>query len=249
MILINFPHNPTGCSLSPAELEQVVRIARGCGAYLIGDEMYRGLEYEGNRPLPAVCELYEKGVSLSGMSKVYALPGLRLGWLASRDPSFIAEACKLKDYTTICGSAPSELLALLALRQRKALLARSQRIVANGLVALEAFVANHPGLLHYHRPDAGPICYPSFQGEGLTSTDVLRYVEALVEETGVLLLPGGVCYEIEDGNGRGALATGVRLGFGRLDCASNLAVYDAAMRDERFCRCVHVAPSSATGGS
>lgn len=70
MILINFPHNPTGCSLSPAELEQVVRIARGCGAYLIGDEMYRGLEYEGNRPLPAVCELYEKGVSLSGMSKV-----------------------------------------------------------------------------------------------------------------------------------------------------------------------------------
>ena len=83
-IVINFPHNPTGAHLTAAEQARVVAIARACGAFVLSDEMYRGLEYTSSHPtLPAMCEVYEKGISLAGMSKVYALPGLRVGWLVS----------------------------------------------------------------------------------------------------------------------------------------------------------------------
>ncbi len=136
-IVINFPHNPTGAHLTAAEQARVVEVARACGAFVLSDEMYRGLEYAPSHPtLPAMCEVYERGISLAGMSKVYALPGLRVGWLVSPAANGFIDACaRLKDYTTICGSAPSEALALMALRQRDTLLARSRKIVADGLQA------------------------------------------------------------------------------------------------------------------
>lgn len=236
-ILINFPHNPTGCSLALGELIEVVDIARRCDAFLMGDEMYRGLEYDGQPTLPAVCEIYEKGLSLSGMSKVYALPGLRVGWLVSKHEGLVAEIAKLKDFTTICGSAPSEVLALIALRQREALLKRSRKIIAEGLQAVEAFVARHPELLYYHRPDAGPICYPTFKGDSIDAEDVLKYAEDLVDQHGVLIMPAGVCYEIPDDGSNQHLAAGVRFGFGRTDCAANLEVYEKALQEERFRVC------------
>ena len=240
LIVINFPHNPTGAHLTAAEQQRVVTIARACGAFVLSDEMYRGLEYDGAPSLPAMCELYERGVSLAGMSKIYALPGLRVGWLVSpKANGFIDRVAALKDYTTICGSAPSELLALMALRQRDALLARSKRIVADGLAAVDAFFARHADLAHYHRPAAGPICYPCFRGEGLTADDVLRYARALVAETGVLLMPGGACYDV-DGPEAGGGAH-FRIGLGRLNIAPNLAVYERALQDPRFQRCTRAA--------
>ena len=108
LIVINFPHNPTGAWLSPADLARVVTAARNAGAWLFSDEMYRGLEHGEAAPLPSACEVYERAVCLSGMSKVYALPGLRMGWLVSRDEAFMQQAAGYKDYTTICGSAPSQ---------------------------------------------------------------------------------------------------------------------------------------------
>jgi aspartate/methionine/tyrosine aminotransferase len=242
LIVINFPHNPTGCQLTRAELDSVVDIARGCGAWLLGDEMYRGLEYDGQPPLPAACEVYEKGISLAGMSKVYALPGLRVGWLVSRSSNgFIAAAAALKDYTTICGAAPSEVLALMALRKRDELLARSKRIVAEGLTHVDAFFSRNPELAHYHRPQAGPICYPCFKGDGLGAADVLAYAESLVAATGVLILPGGTCYDVDDDDDDGPTASTsgayFRIGLGRLDCQANLGVYEQALREPRFRRC------------
>ena len=147
---------------------------------------------------------------------------------------FVEMCSGLKDYTTICGSAPSEALALMALRQRDVLLARSKQIVADGLVAVEAFFARHPHLAHYHRPDAGPICYPCFKGDGLNSADVMAYARALVGEKGVLMLPGGACYDVDDARGGGAH---FRVGLGRVDIASSLAVYESALRDPRFATC------------
>ena len=244
LITINFPHNPTGCMLTADEQARVIEIAKSCGAFLLSDEMYRGLEYDeegGNtstssprgRQLPAMCEIYEKGITLGGMSKVYALPGLRVGWLISNKANgFIDTVAGLKDYTTICGSAPSEVLALMALRSRDALLKRSKKIVADGLKAVDAFFAKHDELAYYHRPDAGPICYPCFKGEGLSATDVLAYCRELVAEYGVLILPGGVCYE-EGGEG----GAHFRIGLGRLNIPDNLQVYEKALKDPSFATC------------
>ena len=240
LITINFPHNPTGAQLTRAEQKRIADLARSCGAFVLSDEMYRGLEYEGEgggggATLPAMCDVYERGISLAGMSKVYALPGLRVGWLVSPSANgFVERAGALKDYTTICGSAPSEVLALMALKQRGPLLARSRRIVADGLKQVDDFFAKHPMLAHYHRPAAGPICYPCFRGEGLTAADVLSYARELVAATGVLILPGGACYDVDDASGGGAH---FRVGLGRLDCEANLAVYAEALNDPRFSAC------------
>ena len=104
-----------------------------------------------------------------------------------------------------------------------------------GRQAVDAFFARHQDLAHYHRPMAGPICYPAFKGEKLTAKDVMAYARALVAATGVLLLPGSACYDVDAPEGGGAH---FRVGLGRLDIAENLAVYEAALKDSTL-RPVH----------
>ena len=123
LVVTNFPHNPTGALPSADEWDDVVAICDGAGAHLFHDEMYRGLEH-GNAPslLPA-CDLTKKGITLGGLSKTYGLPGLRIGWLASRDAALMARVTELKDYTSITPPAPSEALAFVALRAREKIIA------------------------------------------------------------------------------------------------------------------------------
>src|SRR5258708_37659860 len=107
LLVLNFPHNPTGFLPERAALDQILELAGRHGLTVFSDEMYRGLELDPAARLPAVCDLYENSISLSGLSKAYGLPGLRLGWLASRAPDFVTAALKIKDFTTICHSGPS----------------------------------------------------------------------------------------------------------------------------------------------
>jgi len=132
LIVLNFPHNPTGLLPDRRTLEAIVEIARTAGLMLFSDEMYRGLEHGGKR-LPAVCDLYENGVSLWGLSKSFGLPGLRIGWLATHNASLLGRAATLKDYTTICNSAPSEAIASLALEQGEKLMEANRSRVRENL--------------------------------------------------------------------------------------------------------------------
>ncbi|KOO35970.1 class i and ii aminotransferase [Chrysochromulina tobinii] len=222
LIVVNFPHNPTGASLSPDELTRLIGLARHAGAWLFSDEMYRGLELGALPPLPSVCELYEKGVALSGMSKVYALPGLRIGWLACRESHFIKQARTYKDYTTICGSAPSQVLALIGMRHRVSLVARSKAIAAEGLAATVAFCEKHSDKFVFHPPDAGPVAYLAIKqgarGEALTAADAQAYSERLVRQTGVMLISGAM-FEAEE--------PFLRLGFAKAGYAARLASWEA----------------------
>ena len=84
LVILNFPHNPTGATLSPGDFHRVVVACKAVGAYLLNDEMYRSLEHPPLAPLPTAADSYEKGISLGGVSKSLALPGLRIGWLASQ---------------------------------------------------------------------------------------------------------------------------------------------------------------------
>ncbi len=84
MICINNPNNPTGALMTGAQLQQIVDIARSVDAYILCDEVYRHLT-QTDEWSPSIVDLYEKGISVSSMSKVFSLAGLRLGWIATQD--------------------------------------------------------------------------------------------------------------------------------------------------------------------
>ncbi len=166
LLIVNFPHNPTGYLPSRADFEAIVAIARERDLWLFADEMYWLLEHDPARRLPSACDVYEKAVALCGLSKSFGLPGLRIGWLATRARGLVARVLALKDYTTICHSAPSEVLALVALRARDALLARNLEIVRANLALAEGFFAAHADLLRWLSPTAGSVAFPQWRGPG-----------------------------------------------------------------------------------
>jgi aspartate/methionine/tyrosine aminotransferase len=201
LIYINSPHNPTGTQMARRTLDRVVELARERSAVLFSDEVYRGLEHDPADRLPAACDLYERAISLGTVSKAHGLPGLRIGWLACRDAELLERITDLKLYTTICSSAPSELLVALALRHGEQLVERNRRLALANLPLLDGFLARRSDLLSWVRPTAGPIGFPRVAG-GL---DVERWCEDTAERAGVLMLPGTVYDEPRH----------VRLGFGR----------------------------------
>jgi aspartate/methionine/tyrosine aminotransferase len=116
MVVINFPHNPTGALITGGQLDEIVRLCRENGILLFSDEMYRGLERDPALRLPCASGLGDHCISLSGMSKSFALPGLRIGWLSCSNIRIREKLHGLKDYTTICSSAPAEILSVIALQ-------------------------------------------------------------------------------------------------------------------------------------
>src|SRR6267378_2442128 len=157
VIYINAPHNPTELLMPAPVFRQVLALAASRNIIFFSDEVYRELEHDPATRLPAACEGYERGVSLGSMSKTYGLPGLRLGWLASRDPEIIRRCLEFKYYTTICSSAPSEFLTALALRHREVLVQRNLQIVLRNLRLLDVFFLQRRHLFEWVRPNAGPI--------------------------------------------------------------------------------------------
>lgn len=217
LIVVNFPHNPTGYLLPREHFEEVLAIARDAGVYLFSDEMYRWLEQDPAERLPSAVERYDRAVSLCGLSKTFALPGLRVGWLATRDADVLGRIAGLKDFTTICGSAPSEVLALVALRNASRLAARSLALTSSNLDRLDEFFAAWSALFSWVRPRAGSI--------GLARLDrregAHEFCHRLVEEAGVLLAPSTV-FGYGDEH--------VRFGFGRADLPEAVAALEGWLR-------------------
>jgi aspartate/methionine/tyrosine aminotransferase len=205
LIYINSPHNPTGTQMSRATLDGVIELARTRGAAVFSDEVYRLLEHDEADRLPAVCDVYERGISLNTVSKSYGLPGLRIGWVVCRDHGLLEEMRAIKLYTTICSSAPSELLVALALRHSERIVADSRRLLNQNLPLLEAFLERRADTFQWVAPSAGPIGFPRVTG----IADVAAWCERIATEAGVLLLPGSVYGEPEH----------VRMGYGRAHIA------------------------------
>lgn len=214
-IAINFPHNPTGAMIDARTFDAIVAIAREAGAWLFSDEMYRFLEFDPSERLPAGADAYERGVSLGGMSKSFAMGGLRIGWLATRDPELLARLARIKDYTSICSSAPSEILAIIALRARERVLSRSREIVFRNLDRLDRFFAEWSDAFTWVRPHGGSVAFPALR----TDWSVEEFAGKLVEREGVLIVPGSI-FEFPGNH--------FRVGLGR----PNLP--DALERVERF---------------
>jgi len=207
-IVVNSPHNPTGFHFSPQAFAQISDLAQSRGLLLFSDEVYRESEYQLADRLPAACDLGEHAVSLGVMSKTYGLAGLRIGWVATRSAAVRSRMAALKDYTTICNSAPSELLAEVALRHRDVLVQRNLSLILANLRLLDELFARHADRFAWHRPAAGPIAFPRLQ-EG----DVAAFCRGLVESKSVLLLPGTVYGEERH----------FRVGFGRRNLPGAIA--------------------------
>jgi aspartate/methionine/tyrosine aminotransferase len=187
MIVVNFPHNPSGAHINAETLRRLCEIATDAGALLFSDEVYRGLEYVTADQLPAATDLSATAASLGVMSKSFALAGLRIGWIASRDAQLLDRIARLKDYTTICSSAPSEVLALIALRARDRVLSRSREIVASNLAHATRFAFAHQRIMEWVPPRAGSVAFPRFIE--LDASDVSERVAA---SGSALLMPGRV---------------------------------------------------------
>ena len=188
LLVINFPHNPTGYLPSRQELEAMVEFTRKNGLWLFSDEMYRLLEYDPEKRLPPVCDLYEKGISLSGLSKAFALPGLRIGWLASQEKSLLERWLAFKDYTTICSSAPSEILGIIALQNKEQILQRSLAIIRANLELAQAFFENYGARFSWLDPMAGSVAFPQWRGDG----SVEQFCQDVLEQEGVMIVPGNL---------------------------------------------------------
>ncbi|MDX6563330.1 MAG: hypothetical protein QOD65_3144 [Gaiellales bacterium] len=216
-VVVNLPHNPTGMHLGAAEFDALADLVERHGATLVCDEVYRGLEYDPADRLPAAADRSHRAVSVGVLSKTYALAGLRVGWMATRDRVLLDAAAQVRDYTSLCSPAPSEVLGVVALRAADALVERSRGIVAANLPLVDALIDEHAEQLDWVRPTAGSIGFPRYRGvEGI---DALS--ERLVAEQGVLLLPGRV-YGYGDGR--------FRLGFGRANLPEAIERLDRHLR-------------------
>lgn len=202
LIVVNFPHNPTGATLNREQFRQLLGLAQERGITVFSDEMYRLLEYDRSAGLEPACDIYENAISLFGMSKTFALAGLRIGWLTTGNHIFLQRFAAFKDYTTICSSAPSEMLALMGLRAREAIIARNLDIIRHNLSLLDSFFDRHADAFEWLRPEAGTVAFPALR----LSMRVVDFCAGLVEKKGTMLLPADV-YDFPGNH--------FRVGFGR----------------------------------
>ena len=219
LVTINFPHNPTGAILPLDRYHALIELCRKHGIYILHDEIFNGLGPTGTKHLPYVADLYERGLSLNVMSKSFGLPGLRIGWIACADTGILSKMERLKHYLSICNSGPSERLAKIALTNRDKLLARNCAIVDENLPKWDAFFERHQELFDWYRPNGACTAFPRYKGPD----GVEAFTRALVEESGVLLLPSTI-YHSELGD---TPKDRFRLGFGRKGLDAGLAVMEA----------------------
>jgi aspartate/methionine/tyrosine aminotransferase len=214
LIVLNTPHNPTGYSLSDEELRLIADIARERGIFVFCDQVYKGLEWDGQAH-SWMSDLYENAVSLGVMSKAYGLPGLRIGWIATRNKDVFDKMVKYKYYTTICCSAPSEFLSIVALKHSDDILRRNISIIEDNITYAEPFFSKYADVFIDNVPAAGPIAFHMLKMPG----GIRAFCEDLIQNKGVLLLPADV-YEVNGDY--------FRMGYGRKnfkECLNHLDEY------------------------
>lgn len=190
MITINNPNNPTGSWINEEYMLKIVDIARKVDAYILSDEVYRGLSEDGSY-MESIVDYYEKGISVGSMSKVFSLAGLRLGWIVSKDSDVIERCVARRDYDTISCSVFSDLLASMALKNKEAIFNRNREIVNKNREILDKWVRETKGV-KYLKPTSGTTALVYYDKD-IPSYDLCV---RLIKEKGVLFTPGS-CMEME----------------------------------------------------
>ena len=188
LICINNPNNPTGALMGGELLREIVEIAKSVDAYILCDEVYRHLTQE-DVWCESIVDLYDKGISVSSMSKVFSLAGLRLGWIATHDKALMKSLLSHRDYNHISCGMFDEALAAVALKHSDALLSRNRGIVRENLAILDAWVQSEPRI-RYHKPQAGTTALVYYDYD----IPSFAFCERMYHETGAFVTPGD-CFE------------------------------------------------------
>ena len=201
-IAINFPHNPTGQVISQQELKDLVALCAVHDLWLFSDEVYRLLGTPDEGWAQPAAEIYTKALSLGVMSKAFGMAGLRVGWIACHNKELLKKIEQMKHYTSICNSAPAEIISLIALKNRDKILFRNNKIVTENLKLLDVFIKEHQNLFEWVKPQGGCVGFVKYKGHEA----IENFCEKLVREKGVLLMPASI-YNHESSH--------FRVGFGR----------------------------------
>jgi len=216
LLVVNFPHNPTGYLPTEEFQSELVSIAAEHGFWLFCDEMYFGLEHSGTAAIPSAASLTKNAIALSGLSKTYGLPGLRCGWLIVRDRALRENIMNWKFYTSICPPVPTEYLALAALRAREQLRKKNIDRIERNLMLAEAFFSRWPGLFTWRRPLAGSTALVAYHVPSVEAVSI-----ELAEKEGILIQPAGML---------GSDDQHMRIGLGRDDFSQALDRFEDWLR-------------------
>lgn len=190
MITINNPNNPTGSWIPVEQMKEIVEIAKSVGAYVLCDEVYRGIA-EDESYMESIVDFYDKGISVGSMSKVFSMAGVRMGWIATKDQEVLHLCHERRDYDTISCGVIDDRLAALALANKEKVFARNRAIINKNRAILDQWVQDTPEV-RYLKPVAGTTALVYYDKD-MPSYDLCV---ALLKSKGVLFTPGA-CFEME----------------------------------------------------
>lgn len=209
LLIINFPHNPTGMTVSLDDYKEIIQLADKKGVWILSDEVFRGLEHQPQQQLPTLAGLYHRGISISVLSKAFGLGGVRVGWAVSQDQALLADMLNTKFYLSVCNGYTDEILATLALKARKPILQRNLAIIRENLMFLNRFMQWHDRVFDWAAPETGCVAFP----EVISGQHAEHFCESLAKKSALKLLPGHLF---------AGEASRFRIGFGNRSFKNNL---------------------------
>ncbi|MBN2777017.1 MAG: aminotransferase class I/II-fold pyridoxal phosphate-dependent enzyme [Bacteroidales bacterium] len=218
LIIVNFPHNPTGFVPNVTDLQKIVEIAEKYNIVLFSDEMYHKIIHDPNFQLPAICDMYENAVSLWGMAKSFGLAGMRFGWLATKRKDILNEIVAFKDYLSICNNAAGEVLTTIALNHSECFIDPNIKKILKNKAIFADFVEENSDLLDFYNTRAGSTAFVKLK----SNLKSYEYCENLVNNSGIMMIPS----EMFDYG-----SSHIRIGFGRENFSEVLSVWEAFIRE------------------
>ncbi|MBT4352737.1 aminotransferase class I/II-fold pyridoxal phosphate-dependent enzyme [archaeon] len=184
LIILNSPNNPTGHVHTEEFYEKLIEIAKKKGIYILVDEVHRGLLYNDNKSTKSIMDYdYEKVISISGLSKTMALPGIRIGWIASKDDNFLKNCYAKKQITSYSNSTLDSYFTELALEHRETILKKNKTIVQENLEHFRIFAEKYNQLFEYTPPDGGNVGFVKINVE----EGAEKFCEKFLDETKILI--------------------------------------------------------------
>eukprot|EP01001_Neometanema_parovale_P006479 NODE_2835_length_1331_cov_44.716887_g2693_i0.p1 GENE.NODE_2835_length_1331_cov_44.716887_g2693_i0~~NODE_2835_length_1331_cov_44.716887_g2693_i0.p1 ORF type:complete len:383 (+),score=51.83 NODE_2835_length_1331_cov_44.716887_g2693_i0:87-1235(+) len=214
LVVVNFPHNPTGFVPTSDELRQIQDFCSERGVWLFCDEIYAGLTWGSHQAPASVSDNleYTRTITLRGLSKTYGLPGLRSGWLVVKDEELRNDIINWKFYTTICGPTPVECITEVALKVHKQLAIINSTLVEENVKIANAFFSRHSEKFEWRPPMGGSVGLVRMKGAAITT-----FAHQMAKDAGILILPA-TCMGGNDQD--------FRMGFGRKNFAEALQKFE-----------------------